>query len=58
MKTAFLYEKILKQSTFEYGCLMGLHIKEGQKQRRGGDTDEQPGNPPLIRYGETYSTWQ
>ena len=25
-----------KLSTFEYGCLVGLHIKEGKKQRRGG----------------------
>ena len=49
MKTEFLYQIIiLKLFTSEYGCLVGLHIKEGEKQRRGGDTDEQPGEPPLI----------
>ena len=36
MKTEFLYQNILKLSAFEYGCLVGLHIKEEEKQRRGG----------------------
>ena len=35
MKTAFLYRYILELSTFEYGCLVGLHIKEGKRQRQG-----------------------
>ena len=58
MKTAYLYQNILKLTTFESGCLVGLHIKEGKNQRWGGGTDEQPGKPPLIRCEETYSTWQ
>ena len=58
MKTAFLYQNSLKLSTFEYGCLVGLHIKDRKKQRCGGSTDEEPGKPPLIRCGKTYSTWQ
>ena len=42
MKTAFLLSRcILKLSTFEYGCLVGLHIKEKKSQRHGGNTDEQ-----------------
>ena len=48
MKTVFPNQNMLKLSTFEYGCLVGLHIKEGRKQRRGGDTDEEAGKPPLI----------
>ena len=42
MKTGFLLSRcILKLSTFEYGCLVGLHIKEKKSQRHGGNTDEQ-----------------
>ena len=55
--TPFIYQKILKLYTFEYDRLVGLHIKEGKKQRRGRGTDEQPGKPLLIRFGKTYSTW-
>ena len=55
-----VYVHVLELSTFEYGCLVGLHIKEGKKQRCGwgGDTDEQffSDKPPLIQCGETYST--
>ena len=34
VKTAFLYQYILKLFTFECGCLVGLHIKEGKRQKR------------------------
>ena len=42
MKTAFLYLYIPELSTFEYDYLMGLHIKEGkrQKQEMGGGGGE------------------
>ena len=55
---------------FDYGCLVGVHVKGGRRgevgrggrrQRRGegGGTDEQPlsDKPPLKRCGETYITW-
>ena len=48
----------MELATFEYGCLVGLHIKDGKRQRWGGGvTDEQPLSDklPLILYGETYS---
>ena len=51
MKTGF-QDFFPELSTFEYGCLVDLHIKEGKKQRLGGEgTDEQPlsDKPPLIR---------
>ena len=50
----------MELSTFEYGCLLGLHIKEGKTQRWGGETDKHPlpDKPPLIQCGETYNTWQ
>ena len=49
----------MELSTFEYNCLVGLHIKEGKKYRWGRGTDEQslPDKPSLIRCGESYSTW-
>ena len=42
MKTALVYRCILELSTFEYDCLVGLHIKVGKRKRRGGGiTNEQ-----------------
>ena len=41
MKTAFPYQSILELPTFEYGCLAGLNIKEGEDAEARG-TDEQP----------------
>ena len=34
----------MELSTFKYGCLLGLHIKEGKRQRQGPGRgiDEQP----------------
>ena len=37
MKTVFLYRYMLKLSTFEYGCLLGLHIKEEKRERQTGE---------------------
>ena len=47
-----------KISTVEYGCLVGLHIKEQEEEAEEGGTDEQhlSDKPSLIRYGEIYST--
>ena len=64
---AFLSERVnfLQQNQFLslwnklfLGCLIGMHIKERKRQRRGGGTDEQTlfDKPPLIWCGETYST--
>ena len=55
MKTAFLYQYILKLYTFEYGYLVWLHIKEGKRQRRERVADEQPLSykPPLMQCEET-----
>ena len=33
---------MLELPTFEYGCLVGLHIKGMKSQRQGRGTDEQP----------------
>ena len=38
MKTTFLYRYILNLSSFEYGCLMGLHVKEGEEAKAGRGT--------------------
>ena len=37
--------------------MVGLHFKEGKRQRQGGGTYEQPlsDKPPLIQCGETSS---
>ena len=35
MKTESLCRYILELPTFEYGCLVGLSIKDGTKQRQG-----------------------
>ena len=35
MKTGFPYRYILELPTFGYGCLVGLNIKEGMRQRQG-----------------------
>ena len=58
MKT-FLHRYNLELSTFEYGCLVGLQIKERKRQRWRGGTDEQPlsDKPPLIQFRETCSIW-
>ena len=51
---------MLELSTFEYGCLVELHINERKGQRRGkGVTEEQhlSDKPPLTQYGETFSIW-
>ena len=61
VKTGFLYRCTLELPHFEYGCLVGLHIKEGKRQMQGGGgTDDQPlsDKPPLIQCGETWSMWQ
>ena len=36
----------------------GATYQGGEEAKAGRGTDEQPGKPPLIIYGETYSTWQ
>ena len=36
----------------------GAAYQGGEEAEAGTGTDEQPGKPPLIRYEETYSTWQ
>ena len=55
MKTTFQYRYIVELSTFEYGCLVILHMKVA-KGKNGGSTDEEPvtDKPSLIRCGETY----
>ena len=35
MKTEFPYWCILELPTFEYGCLVGLNIKDGARQGQG-----------------------
>ena len=35
LKKVFQYQFILELSTFEYGCLMGLHIKEEEETEPG-----------------------
>ena len=42
------------------GFLIGGNIKERKRKRQGRGTEEQPFSDkiPLIRFGETYSTWQ
>ena len=35
-KKAFLYLSILELCAFEDGCFVGLHIKEGKRQRGSG----------------------
>ena len=55
VKIAFLKRYILELSTLWWDC-----ISRRERGRRGeGSTDEQPlsDKPPLIRCGETYSTW-
>ena len=49
---------MLELPHFEYGCLVKLQIKEGNRQRqRGGGNDEQPlsDKPPLMQCEETCS---
>ena len=50
----------MELSTFEYGCMVELHIKEGKSLMLGGGTDEQSlsDKPLFIPCGETYCTWQ
>ena len=60
VKTAFLYQCILELPYFEYGCLVGQPRRERGRSGERGGTDEQPlsDEPPFIRCGETYCTWQ
>ena len=55
MKTAFPYRYIPELPTFAYGCLLGLNIKVGTRQRQE-TLDEQPlsDKPRFTRCGETY----
>ena len=46
MKTEFPYQYILDLPNFEYGCLVGLNIKDGTRQRQGALTS----NHCLISY--------
>ena len=43
---------------FQICLLGGAAYQGGRGAEAGSGTDEHPGKPPLIRCGETYSTWQ